>query len=559
MGRMHTDISPAERDVEKKERRRVLWLPVLFVLALITSSMAGYILGKNTVPPPVGQIIDTILLDPENHDTDQSSTVLHLTGRVVYSDGSPAANCILELHSDPVKTITNSNGVFLFDNVPLGSHSLYVMNEDGSIASRRDVSLNRKAKKDTVSIALNDTGEYVVELSLDVRMLEISIELDTENLYINPSVVTYACTDGTVVTPHGQASVTEGPVVTPLGNVCLPDGTILMPGGEDTSAAVILPDDTVKWLQSGLTVGNDIRIAVDGTVELPDGSTITPDGTVVLPDGTEHQPGEGGILVIDGEAIPIGGNTAGDSVPHPGINDTTINPMDTESANSSAQMETSVQEAESSEDSTEGPSASSQEEERTPANSGDSMGSGSGKRETTAASTAEDETSKTPEPSTADPDRGGLEVAGHGQGTSEYISWTQSGVIDLFYDPASGGNMEIAPGSTGYYQFRLKNSRMEHLSIVLNLNEGEAHHLPLKFTLSQVTEDRGQSRQAVTGSLAGNKKKLTLATEISGGSEAVYRLDWVWPVNGNDEEDTMAGLKGGTYTLTLTIYAEGGR
>lgn len=43
------------------------------------------------------------------------------------------------------------------------------------------------------------------------------------------------------------------------------------------------------------------------------------------------------------------------------------------------------------------------------------------------------------------------------------------------------------------------------------------------------------------------------------GEEAVYQLDWEWPFeSGMDETDTAAGKQGGSYTLNLSIHAEGG-
>ena len=106
---------PAKNNAAGKRRP---WMPViliLLVLAFISSSILGYVLGRNTGTPPLGQIIDTIVLEPEESDT---QAVLHLAGRIVYPDGTPAAGRTLELHSDPLTAVSSSNGGFLFENVP---------------------------------------------------------------------------------------------------------------------------------------------------------------------------------------------------------------------------------------------------------------------------------------------------------------------------------------------------------------------------------------------------------------------------------------------------------
>ena len=52
---------------------------------------------------------------------------------------------------------------------------------------------------------------------------------------------------------------------------------------------------------------------------------------------------------------------------------------------------------------------------------------------------------------------------------------------------------------------------------------------------------------------------LTLNAVLEEGEEAVYQLDWEWPFeSGMDETDTAAGKQGGSYTLNLSIHAEGG-
>ena len=270
-----------EEHADRRGRRQLPLLLLLFLLILVTSSLVGYILGKRTEPLPRGQLIDTILLTPEAEK--KESTILHLTGRVLYTDGTPAAGRTLELHSEPLQTMTDSGGAFLFDHVTLGVHSLAVISSDGTKEAERKVVLDRKQMSEGISIDMNEEGSYVVELAMDVRMLEISIELGADNYFINQNNITYGTTNGMVVTPSGTASIHDGPVVTPSGNVCLPDGTIVLSGEkEGDPTVVILPDDTVVHPQEKLLAG-DTEILPDGTVILPEGTVIEPGGRIGSP------------------------------------------------------------------------------------------------------------------------------------------------------------------------------------------------------------------------------------------------------------------------------------
>ena len=75
-------------------------------------------------------------------------------------------------------------------------------------------------------------------------------------------------------------------------------------------------------------------------------------------------------------------------------------------------------------------------------------------------------------------------------------------------------------------------------------------NVPLDGDGNKLEED------AVSGGLAKDKKEITLETAVNGNGIQKYRLDWQWPLNGNDAEDTAAGNAGGTYMLSLSIHAE---
>ena len=565
---------------EEDNRRNGKWLYLLFLLfliALISSGIVGYLLGLKAGPVEGGQLIDTILLAPEDEPDakPEVSTILHLTGHVRYSDATPAAHRTLELHSDPMRIMTDSLGNFLFHHVPMGEHSLSVLNDDGSVAARRDIVLDRKQDAAGISIKSQESGVYTVELAVNVRMLEIAIELDDQDYYINPEYVTYETVDGMVVTPTGRASVLDGPVVTPAGNVCLSDGTIVLPGRDaQTPVAVILPDDTVVYPEGVLNAG-EVQIAPDGTVTLPDGTVVTQGGNIVRPDGQSYVPGGSGVIITEEDVIPVGGagQEAGGSELQGTETDGTGQDSDEAEEESSAQtvpesLEGQTEPSYGGESGGNGTGGDSVPGESTTASgngtgsqgetggnqdgdSGNQGGSHGGDSGTTGPTRPEMPEEPSTGPSAGDPDRGSLDVLGQVGGTAEYLSWTQTDRIDLFYN-RDNPDSPVQPGAKGFYRFRLKNTRKEPLAITLTLAE-DGNHLPLEFVLTPMSGDKISAK----GSLEGYRSSLELKTAIDADAETDFRLDWEWPPEGHNEEDTKAGRKGGTYILTLTIHAEG--
>jgi len=568
-------VEKNEKNREKKNRKWLLLLFLALLLVIGSTCMTSYILGKKTSPQPAGQPVDTILLTPEAEE--ETETVLHLTGRVRMTDGTPAVGRTLELHSDPMRTVTNSTGSFLFYRVEEGEHHLLVMNSDGSTAASRTLQLERGARTEGVSINMKQDGIYVVELAVNVRILELSLELE-EDSYEFLTEFTYATTDGMVVTPTGRESVQDGPVFTPGGNIYLSDGTVVLPEhGIDGRVALILPDDTLTYLSDSLTSGG-LEISPDGTVTLPDKRVIHPGGDWAVTGGGTENDAEG----MGGAGTPVISEPPG-ATPEIGRYPTTAGDRENGYGSDAAT-------GEPGESGGPGGSGSSQGGTGRPGGGGGSgggtgrpggsIGNGNGStsgHESTGSTESSDSTEDTggagiigttesseipgiteSSDSTVDKDNGILDVSGQKQNTTEYISWKQSKDIDLFYNREGGSDTPIAPGAKGFYRFRLKNTRQEKLYIQLIMTEGDDLHLPLSFTLTPQTGSQRQRRSnAVSGSLSGNKSKLTLTAEMEAGEEMDFVLDWEWPPDGNDKEDTDAGRKNGDYKLTLTIHAEG--
>lgn len=565
MTRVYNTTSPPGPKEDETKRRWVILLLLLF-LALITSCVAGYLLGKRAGQKPAGQIIDTILLTPEEP---AARTKTHITGHILYSDGTPAAGRNIELHSDPASTVTDADGRFLFPNVSFGEHTITVYNQDGSVDAEQPVTISPDKEEQGVLITKNPNQEYAITVAVDIRILELVIELDDGQITLQPDRKLYADDRGWVTTPYGTASTGNGVIVTPGGSVHLPDGTIVIPNSSGNAAAVILPDDTVIYPDEPIT-GNGYTIEPDGTVTLTDETLIEPDGTITLPGSEVQAPGENGVIINNETVTPIGGNAS------------PIQEGQTEDDNPSETSGVSDGSSPSANPNTEaGPDASPENTEPSllpdaPApsdNTGAASESVSGKpsgskpgsgghsgspAESTEASTESTEASteastESTEASTESGD-GELTFWGNVKDSTHYTPWNQGDIIDLFYNRTNGSTEKVAPGSSGFYRFQLKNTLSRELKLTLDISEGEIH-LPLQITLTPLKANGSKlTKQAVSGSITDGK--LTLQDEIGANEFITYQLDWEWPFTGNDTADTAIGEAGGIYTLQLLIHAE---
>jgi len=150
---------------------------------------------------------------------------------------------------------------------------------------------------------------------------------------------------------------------------------------------------------------------------------------------------------------------------------------------------------------------------------------------------------------TPTPDVTGRTEVYHGD-TGE--AWTQQASIDLFRPLDGSSERRIAPGSKGYYLFKLKNGRSGKVQFTLAIRES-GFHVPLKYRITD-SETRGELSGWQTA--APETETVSGALVLEGGTEGTYRIEWQWPFDGDDRTDTALGREGGTYTLKLTIRAE---
>ena len=186
------------------------WIPLLllFLLMLLSSCAAGYILGRSAFPESSGRRIDTILLTPDGDAAEQQmQQIFHLAGKINYTNGRPYAQGRVQLHSEPRETVTDTNGSFTFFHVEGGEHQIRILDRTGNVLGERKVNLFSAQAESGVNVSLQQNGQYTIEVAVDVRLMEVAIELDEKNnsLYINPEKLTYLTSDGRLVTPTGEA------------------------------------------------------------------------------------------------------------------------------------------------------------------------------------------------------------------------------------------------------------------------------------------------------------------------------------------------------------------
>ncbi len=134
------------------------------------------------------------------------------------------------------------------------------------------------------------------------------------------------------------------------------------------------------------------------------------------------------------------------------------------------------------------------------------------------------------------------------------VTWTQQARIDLFRTLA-GGQAKIAPGSRGYYLFRLKNGQQEDVAFTLALREG-SFHVPLEYRIT--TDDPIPKALTAWQTASTGAETVSSPVPLKAEGEGFYQIQWRWLPDRNDAVDTALGEQAGVYILDLTIRVEGG-
>lgn len=194
---------PLRRSADPGRREKKLWifLPILLVFVSITSFLAGVRIGRDT-EYHLGQMKDTIILSPEGEKVDENH--IDFSGQIHNPDGTPCVGQLVELHSAPMRTRTDSDGFFYFAGVEVGDHHLILLDERGETVSQIAVRIERDS---TISQGVVEHSEQSVHLGVSDRAVgfHIHIHLDEENrMYVEPEIYTRNAGD-TFRDPAGNA------------------------------------------------------------------------------------------------------------------------------------------------------------------------------------------------------------------------------------------------------------------------------------------------------------------------------------------------------------------
>lgn len=511
-----TGRAPSAGGAKNKKRAREAMLILLALLALFSSVIAGFLIGRNS-GPALGQIIDTIVIGP-----DQSRTV-HLAGQVRYADGTPYTGGTVELRSEPRRTDTDAQGRFFYDSVELGDHTLSVVDAQGAVLAACEIAVGRGGSQ-PLEVAETAEGRYTVELSTEVRFIELAVELRGEKaaLVLLPGAAVALQDDGTVFVDKSSLTAAAGEIVLPSGTVILKDSTVVAPG------YLILPDNMVTPIPTGgTTTGGGEKILPDGRVELADGTVISAEG-IRTPDGAVLSPEKPYQIAAGGQTPRPSPNGQAGTQGRPG-----------QGGSAGSQPSRSGGDGGTSSSQGHGGDGSSSAPAPTP-------GPTSSLEPTPTPSLPPD--SSEPE----DDDKGVLEAQQSAVGG--WSSWESESGVDLFYNrTGAAANGNIQPGSRGSYSFRLVNSRRDALSYEISLSEA-SFHLPMRFRLVDADGSAGEWQTLKKG------QTLRLGGGTVGAEPLVLGVEWEWLYEGGDDAaDTAAGAgqseEDRAYIVSLKVHA----
>lgn len=124
--------------------------------------------------------------------------------------------------------------------------------------------------------------------------------------------------------------------------------------------------------------------------------------------------------------------------------------------------------------------------------------------------------------------------------------WQTEGEINMF------GEGKIAPGSQGEYNFVIANPNDVQLVYTMQLSftyNGENRKFPIGYSLKMNNAAIGWDEVTEYGYEVSDIIFASNSTQL-------FALAWEWPMNGDDELDTLIGAAGGQYVLHITVSAQ---
>lgn len=522
--------------MEPKQGKRHIFLSLAVVVMAVfvaTSGLVGFRLGRNAAAS-TGALVDTIVLSPDQSLAQGGAEITHfLSGRLLRENGDPCKAATVRLLESGKADETDDRGKFFFSDVQTGENTLEIVDTAGALLGRSTLTLEFQ---EGAALA---AGENSLTLPQDVRMLELTLTLDPEqqSVSFDESASCAVTVEGTVVNFSGQALTlsADSASVVPGGDIVTDEGYVLLPskalaitpwGGRQDLTPLVMPNEAEQTesvveeepVSSAESAVPGVSVDEEGGVTLENGVEIQPGGVVLVPDEEPVGPTENVVL------IPSDG--AAETLPElPEVYEPAATPTEPPVSSAISPTENG------------GLNSEAVAEDASP--------------------TAEPTETPTPEP-TATPE-------------PLSISWSQQSMVDLFKNRTSGeelGNQMvngkevpvIAPGSSGYYDFNLKNDADYNIRFTLSISEG-SFHLPILYSVRDLETNyvyQGGSKVNTDGS-AISTDYITLPPH----SERSYRLGWNWQTDDwlapwwdNEFDTAAAGRKDRTYMVSVGIQAE---
>lgn len=563
------------RDMKKNSKRKVnlsgmgnFLSPLVFCITVafaLTTGLLGYQLGRNGAGGS-GALVDTIVLSPEQGNT---SGVHYLAGKVVYSDGSPCIEATVSLGR--ITGETDKGGKFLLSQLQGGEHLLTVEKE-GEILAETQVSLDFSGNIPSLEITAEKKAKIL--LPENTRLLEVELTVEEGAVNFSEDSLYLIDQEGSILDFDGNVyqKKQEQVLVTSQGNI------ITEQNGE---IGIYLPPQSIEIIeedifpvQPGEEIEDGLQVEEDGSVSTEDGTAILPDGGIQPPQQEPVYPEEP-VIVEDGEIQPA------PSVP-------AVTPSPESSVSASPDEEGGEENAIPSQPETTTPIPDEPADSPLEGENDENMGDSS---ENTSPAVPENpvvslepatplpEPEATPSPSpspTATPtpmpsqapieETGGLQISDGETG----ISWKQQSSIDLFRRRTSGeelgeknGIPVIAPGSSGYYDFKLSNQEAFDIDFVIAIEE-LSFHLPILYSIQDLQTGEYYLYRSKTGNTGKPQDDLIApVVRIPANTENTYRILWEWQYEDwytaaeDDAIDTQATMeKSPAYLLAVDITAE---
>lgn len=499
-------------------RNNKLWvfLPILLVFVSITSFIAGTRIGRDSGNRR-GMMLDTIVLSPDGETAEETVDETHIkfSGRILLADGTPCANQLLELHSDPMRTKTDSDGFFHFQGIEVGDHKLMMLDESEQVLSQIAISVNRD---NTVSYGQVKDASGSVHLAVSQQAIELHIQIqlnDQNSMEVQPSVYTRKPGES-----FRDMSGEETDIITT----------------EKTGNEPSVPE-------SGENLVSRENIPGETQPEKSQPQETSPQGTR-LNDAQINNP-------LPPESRPDPNN---------------LKPSEIAPTEPSASLPSESLTAES----TEGKKSTESSREN---NSGDS--SDTHRLQPDHSKPTEPETPTEPEPTIPEPTNpqptepeltepeptepeptnpeAPLDVSVQEKGGPV---WAQNTTISLFADrTGSGEDKKLMPGSIGSYEFLVSNKNTYGIIYKMKITAPQEQLLlPLLYRLKSGGKYLcGDSKNWLTA-----EQLAAASVKLDSGTEKEYLLEWYWPFEGGDDAyDTLIGTADNLeYRLIVNIVIE---